>query len=225
MAAHRKSDRRRVDTGCNLLKYCSRSEPCLNCGSPTLRFGEVLDFSLSFCLRHPAAWPAAFQGMFKNNAESSLFELLRDVFSKNFQSSMPFVWFLMFISFHRCGYHRLYQVSVVWIVLLHLHMDRIAVRRLRPYAHRLGRAQPPRTSAPRGGAVQALQPRQLHRDHWVGAAMVANVCSIFAVCVWISIFATSSPLLVLPPLSTVTMERGSRNLVTVATACGEGASP
>ena len=41
--------------------------------------------------------------MFKNNAESSLFELLRDVFSKNFQSSMPFVWFLMFISFHECG--------------------------------------------------------------------------------------------------------------------------
>ena len=38
--------------------------------------------------------------MFKNNAESSLFELLRDVFSKNFQTCMPFVWFLMFISFH-----------------------------------------------------------------------------------------------------------------------------
>ena len=85
------------------MKYCSRSEPSLNCGSPTLRFGEVLDFSLSFCLRHPAAWPAAFQVMFKNNAESSLFEPLRDVFSKNFQSSMPFVWFLMFISFHQFG--------------------------------------------------------------------------------------------------------------------------
>ena len=41
--------------------------------------------------------------MFKNNAESSLFELLRDVFSKNFQTSMSFVWFLMFISFHECG--------------------------------------------------------------------------------------------------------------------------
>ena len=37
--------------------------------------------------------------MFKNNAESSLFELLCDVFSKDFQSRMPFVWFLMFISF------------------------------------------------------------------------------------------------------------------------------
>ena len=86
------------------MKYCSGSEPSLeNCGSPTLRFGEVLDFSLSFCLRHPAAWPAAFQITIKNNAECSLFELLRDVFSKKFQSSMPFVWFLMFISFHKCG--------------------------------------------------------------------------------------------------------------------------
>jgi hypothetical protein len=86
------------------LKYCSRNEPSVeNCGSPTLRFGEVLDFSLSFCLRHSTAWPAAFQITIKNNAESSLFELLRDVFSKNFQTSMPFVWFLMFISFHECG--------------------------------------------------------------------------------------------------------------------------
>ena len=41
--------------------------------------------------------------MFKNDVESSLFELLCDAFSKNFQSSMPFVWFLMFISFHQCG--------------------------------------------------------------------------------------------------------------------------
>jgi len=104
MATHRKSDRRRVDTRFSLLKYCSGSEPSLeNCGSPTLRFGEVLDFSLSFCLRHPAAWPAAFQITIKNNAECSLFELLRDVFSKYFQSSIPFVWFLLFISFHQCG--------------------------------------------------------------------------------------------------------------------------
>ena len=74
-----------------------------------------------------------------------------------------------------------------------------------PESGALGRAQPPRTSAPRGGAVQALQPRQLHRDHLVGAAMVANVCLIFAVCVWISIFAASCPLLVvLLPLSTAT---------------------
>jgi hypothetical protein len=72
-----------------LLKYCSRTEPSLeNCGSPTLRFGELLDFSFSFCPRHPAARPAAFQITIKNNAESSLFELLRYVFSKRFQSSI-----------------------------------------------------------------------------------------------------------------------------------------
>jgi hypothetical protein len=47
-----------------------------------------LDFSLSFCPRHPAAWPAAFQIRIKNNAEASLFEQLRDVFSKRFQGSI-----------------------------------------------------------------------------------------------------------------------------------------
>ena len=52
--------------------------------------------------------------MFKNDAESSPFQLLCDVFSKNFQSSMPFIWFLMFISFQPVRYHRLYQVSIVW---------------------------------------------------------------------------------------------------------------
>ena len=114
-AVHRKSDQRRVDTRFRLLKYCSRSLPSLdNFSSPTLRFGEVLDFSLSFCVRHPAAWPAAFQITCKNNAESSLFELLCDVFSKNFQSSMPFVWFLMFISLHECGIAGLSQVFIVW---------------------------------------------------------------------------------------------------------------
>ena len=35
--------------------------------------------------------------MSENDAEPSLFQLLCDVFSKNFQSNMPFVWFLMFI--------------------------------------------------------------------------------------------------------------------------------
>jgi hypothetical protein len=97
-------NRRGVDTRFRLLKYCSRSEPGLeNCDSRTLRFSEVSDFSLSFCLRHPAAWPTAFQITFKNNSESSLFELLRDVFSKNFQNSLPFVWFFMFIFFHKYG--------------------------------------------------------------------------------------------------------------------------
>ena len=73
-----------------------------NCGSPTLRFGERFGFSL-FLPRHFTAWPAAFQITIENNAESSLFELRRDVLGKNFQSSMPFVWFLVFISFYQCG--------------------------------------------------------------------------------------------------------------------------
>jgi hypothetical protein len=87
-------NRRRVYTRFRLLKYCSSTPPSVeNCDSPTLRLGEVLDFSISFWPRHLAAWPVAFQVMFKNKAGSSLFELLCDVFSKNFQSSMPFVWF------------------------------------------------------------------------------------------------------------------------------------
>src|SRR5258705_12616932 len=122
MAARRKLDQSRVYTRFRLFKYCYRSEPSLNCGCPTLRFGEVLDFSLSFCLRHPAAWPAAFQITFKNNAESSLFELLRDVFSKNSQSSMPFVWFLMFISFHRCGITGCSKLPLHGMRRLYVHM-------------------------------------------------------------------------------------------------------
>jgi hypothetical protein len=71
------------------LKYGPRTEPSVeNCGITTLRFGEFLDFSLSFSPRHSAAWPAAFQITIKNNAESSLFELLRDVFSKRFQAAL-----------------------------------------------------------------------------------------------------------------------------------------
>jgi len=71
------------------LKYCPRTEPSVeNCGSPTLSFGELLDFSLSFWPRHSAAWPAAFQITIENNAESSLFELLRGLFSKLFQDNI-----------------------------------------------------------------------------------------------------------------------------------------
>jgi hypothetical protein len=62
----------RAGAGFSLFKYCSHSEPGLNCGNPTLRFGEVLDFSLSLRLRHPFAGPAAFPITFKNNAESPL---------------------------------------------------------------------------------------------------------------------------------------------------------
>jgi hypothetical protein len=50
--------------------------------------GEVLDFFLSFRLRHFVALPATFQITIKNNAESSLFEVLRDVFSERFQSNI-----------------------------------------------------------------------------------------------------------------------------------------
>ena len=86
------------------MKYCPCTEHTVeNCGTQTLRFSEAVDFAISFCLRHLVAWPATLQIILKNNAESSLFELLRDVFSKYFQSSIPFVWFLMFISFHQCG--------------------------------------------------------------------------------------------------------------------------
>jgi hypothetical protein len=89
MAAHRRLDQRRLDTRFELSKYYPVTEPSVeNCGSPTLRFGELLDFSLSFCRRHSAAWPAAFQIMIKNNAKTSPFELLRDVFSKRVQGSI-----------------------------------------------------------------------------------------------------------------------------------------
>jgi hypothetical protein len=51
--------------------------------------------------------------MFKNNAESSLFELLRDVFSKSFSKQHPLclISHVHFLSPMR--YHRFYH-SVVW---------------------------------------------------------------------------------------------------------------
>jgi hypothetical protein len=71
-------------------KYCPRTEPTLeNCGTPTLRFGEAVDFCLPFRPGHLVSWPAAFQIMIKNNAESSSFDLLRNVFSERFQSNIP----------------------------------------------------------------------------------------------------------------------------------------
>jgi hypothetical protein len=86
------------------FEYCPCTEHTVeNCGTPTLRFSEAVDFAIPFCLRHLVAWPATVQIILKNDAKSSLFELLRDMFSKNFQSSMPFVSFLMFISFRQCG--------------------------------------------------------------------------------------------------------------------------
>ena len=88
MATQGRLDRRRVHTRFNLSKYCPHTEPGVeNCGSPTLRFGELLDFSLSFWPRHSPAWPAAFQITIKNNAKFSFLELQRDVFNKRFQGS------------------------------------------------------------------------------------------------------------------------------------------
>jgi hypothetical protein len=70
-------------------KYCPNTERTVeNCGSPSLGFGKLLDFSVSFRPRHSVAWPAAFQIMFKNNEEFSIFELLRDVSSKRFHGSI-----------------------------------------------------------------------------------------------------------------------------------------
>jgi hypothetical protein len=70
------------------VKYRPCTESSItNCGSPTLRFSKALDFFLSFCPRHSAAWPAAFQITIKNHAEFSLLELLRDAFNKRFQGS------------------------------------------------------------------------------------------------------------------------------------------
>jgi hypothetical protein len=47
-----------------------------------------LDFSISFWPRDSAVWPATFQIILENNAESSLFELLRDVRSKSFHTTI-----------------------------------------------------------------------------------------------------------------------------------------
>ena len=62
---------------------------------------------------------------------------------------------------------------------------------MRRYVLRLDHAEPPSNSAPRGGAGQFLQTRQIHRTRYVPAVMLRNVCSFFAVCVRSSTFATS----------------------------------
>ena len=151
MAANRKLDRHRDDTRFmpfEIIALVANPASRIAAVQP-LRFGEVFDFSLSFCLRHPAAWPAAFQITIKNNAEFSLFELLRDVLSKNFSKrAFPLFGFSCSFPFTNAGitgcikfplYGLLSCCTCTWIGLPY--------RPLRPYAHRLGRAQPPRTSA------------------------------------------------------------------------------
>ena len=118
-------DRLHVDSRFSLLKYCSRSEPGLNCGSPILRLGEVLDFSLSFCLQHPAAWPAAFQVMFKNNAEFSLFERCAMCSARIFKSVSPLLWFLMFISFDQYGITDCMKFPLYGMRRLYVNMESV----------------------------------------------------------------------------------------------------
>ena len=56
----------------------------MNKGVPPARFGKNFDLPLSFHRSQFFHWPAAFYFILKNDAESSSFELLLDVFSKYF---------------------------------------------------------------------------------------------------------------------------------------------
>jgi len=60
----------------------------------------------------------------------------------------------------------------------------------RPYVLRLNRAQPPSTSAPRGGACRFLPPLWIHCHPAFPVATAPKICSTFDVCVSISIFAS-----------------------------------
>ena len=69
-------------------KYCPGAGLSSENDRSPLRFGESLDFSLSFCGRDLLAWPTALQIGLKNNTESALFELPPDVCSKRFQANI-----------------------------------------------------------------------------------------------------------------------------------------
>jgi hypothetical protein len=57
-------------------KYCAGTKPTVeDRGSPTLRFGKALNFSLLFCVRHLVAQPATLHIILKNDAKSSFFKL------------------------------------------------------------------------------------------------------------------------------------------------------
>ena len=56
----------------------------MNKGVPPARFGKSFDLPLSFHRSQFFHWPAAFYFILKNDAESSSFELLLDVFSNYF---------------------------------------------------------------------------------------------------------------------------------------------
>lgn len=70
----------------------------------------------------------------------------------------------------------------------------------RPSVLRLNRAQPPSTSAQRGGACRFLQPRTTHCHPAFPVATAPKVCSTFAVCVSISIFASVCAVVLLPSM-------------------------
>jgi hypothetical protein len=65
---------------------------------------------------------------------------------------------------------------------------------------RSNHAQPPRTSAPRGGACRFLPPLRIHYHPAFPVATAPKICSTFAVCVSISIFATVCAVVLLPSM-------------------------
>jgi hypothetical protein len=68
------------------FEYCPCTEHTVeNCGTPTLRFSEAVDFASPFCLRHLVAWPATLQIILKNDAKSSFFKLCCNMFGQRFQ--------------------------------------------------------------------------------------------------------------------------------------------
>jgi hypothetical protein len=70
----------------------------------------------------------------------------------------------------------------------------------RPGVLRLNRAQPPSTSAPRGGACRFLPPLRIHCHLAFPLAISPKVCSTFAVCVSISRFASVCAVVLLPSI-------------------------
>jgi hypothetical protein len=70
----------------------------------------------------------------------------------------------------------------------------------RPGVLRLNRAQPPSISAPRGGACRFLPPLRIHCHPVFPVATAPKICSTFAVCVSISIFASVCAVVLLPSI-------------------------
>ena len=71
---------------------------------------------------------------------------------------------------------------------------------LPPYVLRLDHAQPPSTSAPKVGACRFLRPRWTRYHPASPAATAPKLCSTFAVCVSILIFASACAVVLLPSI-------------------------